>query len=291
MHSPQTKLDWQEIFSYAELLFILFAALGFVAGVFYAFGGLVIDTLLTIGWVAPETFGTTGLGWGTVLAFGALIGMPLLFGVSGWGIGFIIAFIVRLRMKKTDSREKEVLQVNEEKWKTPLETNPVENLGLLQAFFLQVDQIDARFKTVFKNFPEKDKSVNTELYESKGDSWNHVSYFKEIELKRGKTDVYWEFSLECNFDKQGFYIVADTGFITRYWHSHTRFFDDDDKLYTKEELTEKVRQFLDFLFCQIDEDIKTAIAEHEEFLAVEEATQQENKRRRAQERREKWGLD
>ncbi|MEL6820139.1 MAG: hypothetical protein AAFP70_00160 [Calditrichota bacterium] len=291
MHLLQTKLDWQEIFSYAELLSILFAALGFIAGLFYAFGGLVVDALTTIGWVAPETFGTNGLGWGTVLAFEALIGMPLLFGAVGWGIGFLIALIVRLRMKKTDIQEEESCPVSEDSKPTPLDTNPIKNLDMLEAFFEQLEQIDTRFRAVFSKLPEKERLEYTDLSDSNRNGWNHVSYIKEIELEQENTDIYWEFSLECNFDKQGFYIGADTGFITRYGQSNTRYFDDDDKLYTKEELTIMVKQFLDFLFCQIDEDIKTVIAEHEEFLAVEEATRQENLRRRAKERREKWGLD
>ena len=48
---------------------------GFACGVVYSVGGLISDAL------------TTGLNEGTALAFGALIGMPVLFGVAGFAAG------------------------------------------------------------------------------------------------------------------------------------------------------------------------------------------------------------
>ncbi len=60
------------------------AALGLVAGVLYAFGGLVIDLL------------TVGLNAGTALAFMALVGMPLLFGAVGFLLGGLVAVGARL---------------------------------------------------------------------------------------------------------------------------------------------------------------------------------------------------
>ena len=50
-------------------------------GVLYSFGGLIIDTLVSLGWVSTDE--TPGLGYGSILAFGALIGMPLLFAAFG----------------------------------------------------------------------------------------------------------------------------------------------------------------------------------------------------------------
>lgn len=44
------------------------AYLGLACGVLYSVGGLVYDLL------------TIGLNWGTAMAFGALVGMPALFG-------------------------------------------------------------------------------------------------------------------------------------------------------------------------------------------------------------------
>ena len=59
------------------------AYLGLVCGVLYSFGGVVVDLL------------TIGLNWGTVLAFGALVGMPVIFGALGFFLGALIALIAK----------------------------------------------------------------------------------------------------------------------------------------------------------------------------------------------------
>ena len=59
------------------------AYLGLVCGVFYSVGGLVIDLL------------TTGLNWGTAMAFMALVGMPVAFGAFGFLCGALIAIAAR----------------------------------------------------------------------------------------------------------------------------------------------------------------------------------------------------
>ncbi len=59
------------------------ACLGLVCGVLYSFGGLVVDLL------------TIGLNWGTVLAFGALVGMPIIFGTFGFFLGALIDLIAQ----------------------------------------------------------------------------------------------------------------------------------------------------------------------------------------------------
>lgn len=51
------------------------AVVGFACGVVYSVGGLVVDAV------------TTGLNNGTVLAFGALVGMPVLLGAAGFVAG------------------------------------------------------------------------------------------------------------------------------------------------------------------------------------------------------------
>ena len=65
----------------------LLTVLGLLAGILYSFGGLVIDALVSAGWITCTE--TPGLGFGTVLAFLALIGMPLVFG----GVGFVAGLI------------------------------------------------------------------------------------------------------------------------------------------------------------------------------------------------------
>lgn len=76
---------------------VLGALLGLLAGILYAFGGLLIDLLVSLGWVSsPET---PGLSVGTILAFGALIGMPIIFAGFGLLLGGIelIVFTVFAR--------------------------------------------------------------------------------------------------------------------------------------------------------------------------------------------------
>ena len=58
------------------------AGLGLVCGVLYSVGGFFVDLF------------TIGLNWGTVLAFGALVGMPVVFGVFGFLAGALIALVV-----------------------------------------------------------------------------------------------------------------------------------------------------------------------------------------------------
>lgn len=57
------------------------AYVGLICGVLYSFGGLVYDLL------------TVGLNWGTAMAFMALVGMPLIFGVFGFLAGALAAMI------------------------------------------------------------------------------------------------------------------------------------------------------------------------------------------------------
>jgi hypothetical protein len=52
-----------------------------------------IDVLVSIGWVSSASASTPGLGFGTVLAFGALIGMPIIFAACGFIVGLIEAFL------------------------------------------------------------------------------------------------------------------------------------------------------------------------------------------------------
>lgn len=75
---------------------ILFGLLGLLAGIVYAFGGLAVDTLVTIGIMNPDMFGTPGLSVGTLLAFGALIGMPTIGILLGWMLGFIEAVLYNM---------------------------------------------------------------------------------------------------------------------------------------------------------------------------------------------------
>jgi poly(3-hydroxybutyrate) depolymerase len=59
------------------------AIVGLVCGVLYSVGGFCVDLF------------TTGLNWGTAMAFMALVGMPVIFGAAGFVLGALIALVVR----------------------------------------------------------------------------------------------------------------------------------------------------------------------------------------------------
>lgn len=70
---------------------------GLILGIFYAFGGLIIDMLVSANWITHSE--TLGLSYGTVLAFGALIGMPIIFAVIGLIVGIFEAFAFNVLSK------------------------------------------------------------------------------------------------------------------------------------------------------------------------------------------------
>jgi hypothetical protein len=86
-----------KILSFVKFQTTLGALIGLILGIIYSFGGLVVDTLVTIGWVS--TTETPGLSYGTVLAFGALIGMPLIFAGFGFILGLIEAILYNIFAK------------------------------------------------------------------------------------------------------------------------------------------------------------------------------------------------
>jgi hypothetical protein len=83
--------------SFARFQMVLGALFGLVAGIIYSFGGLAIDTLVTLGWFSTQE--TPGLSYGTVLAFGALVGMPLIGAIAGLVAGFVGAILYNLFAK------------------------------------------------------------------------------------------------------------------------------------------------------------------------------------------------
>lgn len=68
--------------------------LGLIAGIIYSFGGAIIDILVSAGWVTSDE--TPGLSSGTALAFGALLGMPVIGGVTGFVAGAFGAWLYNL---------------------------------------------------------------------------------------------------------------------------------------------------------------------------------------------------
>ncbi|MGC6480386.1 MAG: hypothetical protein ACON42_08415 [Flavobacteriaceae bacterium] len=88
-----TPLIWSNFVGVLGLLF------GICAGVLYAFGGLIIDLGVSLGWLSGLQMGTPGLSIGTLWAFGALIGMPFLFATAAW-IGTFICSTVLFSFNK-----------------------------------------------------------------------------------------------------------------------------------------------------------------------------------------------
>ena len=63
---------------------------GLLLELFYAAGGLIIDLF------------TIGLNVGTVMAFGAMIALPVLFGAVGVIVDFVIKLVMLIKKKVTD---------------------------------------------------------------------------------------------------------------------------------------------------------------------------------------------
>ncbi len=81
---------------------------GLMTGIMYAFGGLIIDALVSANWIAHSE--TPGLSYGTILAFGALIGMPIIFAGFGLIIGIFEVLVFNGLSKWMD-----FLEINFEK--------------------------------------------------------------------------------------------------------------------------------------------------------------------------------
>ena len=76
-----------KVLSFAKFQGAIGLVLGLIAGILYAFGGLLIDALVSLQWITTNE--TPGLSYGTILAFGALIGMPVIGGTVGFVIGLV----------------------------------------------------------------------------------------------------------------------------------------------------------------------------------------------------------
>ena len=90
------KLTKIKVFSLVKLQTVLAALLGFLAGVIYSMGGFFVDVFVSMGWISVAAAETPGLSYGTVLAFGALVGMPIIFALFGFLLGLIEAMLFNL---------------------------------------------------------------------------------------------------------------------------------------------------------------------------------------------------
>ena len=70
------------------------AIVGLIAGILYSVGGAIYDVLVSIGWITCAS--TPGVGYGTALAFLALVGMPVTFATFGFMVGRIEVFLYNI---------------------------------------------------------------------------------------------------------------------------------------------------------------------------------------------------
>jgi hypothetical protein len=84
------------VFSFARFQAILAGFIGLVCGILYSFGGLIIDVLVSLAILSPISMETPGLSYGTILAFGALLGIPVIFMIAGFLLGIIEAILYNI---------------------------------------------------------------------------------------------------------------------------------------------------------------------------------------------------
>ena len=89
-----SRINKIKVLAFAKFQSILMTMVGLLAAILYSFGGLIIDILVSLEWITSSE--TPGLSYGTVLAFGALIAMPILFAIVGFLGGIIEAILYNL---------------------------------------------------------------------------------------------------------------------------------------------------------------------------------------------------
>jgi len=78
-----------KVVAFAKFQGMVAGLVGLVCGIFYAFGGLIVDILVSAGILSAEAMATPGLSIGTLLAFIDLIGMPIIFVIVGFLLGIV----------------------------------------------------------------------------------------------------------------------------------------------------------------------------------------------------------
>ena len=82
------------VLSFAKFQSLIGGILGGFCGFIYSFGGLVVDLLVSLNLL--ESAETSGLSYGTILAFGALLVMPVLGAFIGFLFGLAEALVFNL---------------------------------------------------------------------------------------------------------------------------------------------------------------------------------------------------
>jgi len=90
----KSKLNMIEV---AKLNGFLGMLIGIIAGVIYSVGGLLLDSLVSLNIITSSE--TPGLSIGTAYAFGALIGMPIIFALGGFLFGLLGSHLYNIYTK------------------------------------------------------------------------------------------------------------------------------------------------------------------------------------------------
>lgn len=88
-----------KIMAFVKFHSVMGLILGLIFGILYSFGGAIIDILVTLEFLSQGTMETPGLSYGTFLAFGALIGMPLIGLAAGFCMGIIEVVLYKIFSK------------------------------------------------------------------------------------------------------------------------------------------------------------------------------------------------
>lgn len=87
------------IISFATFQSVLFALIGLVLGIIYSIGGFLVDCLVSLNLLEAENMNTPGLSYGTILALGAIIGMPVIAAIIGFALGILEAVLYNIFVK------------------------------------------------------------------------------------------------------------------------------------------------------------------------------------------------
>ena len=91
-----TRINKIKVFSFAKFQAFLGLLIGLICGIIYSFGGLIIDVLVSYELLSSAAMSTPGLSYGTLLAFWALIGMPIICSIAGFLLGLVEAVLYNL---------------------------------------------------------------------------------------------------------------------------------------------------------------------------------------------------
>jgi hypothetical protein len=87
------KVRQLRVIAFAKFQGLFASLLGLVAGLLYFLVGFIVDVLVSADIISATSYSTEGLSVGTVLAFGAIAIMPLIFALLGFVFGLIEALI------------------------------------------------------------------------------------------------------------------------------------------------------------------------------------------------------